>query len=147
MANGKRPMAKGVTPRPKSVGGGGERAKDGRDRRPFSGPGDEEPNGSPQVTHSVFLPEEALLYTRDQVACLMQISVRSVDRFVQNGELTPARMPGRLVRFRREDVLRWLSEVSARAKGQGFRFQGGRPENRAPANPPSVVFRKQGVFN
>ena len=67
---------------------------------------------NPKATPCERPPEGAMLYTRGQVACLLQISVRSVDRYVQTGELTPAPIPGRLVRFRPEDVLRLLNKTA-----------------------------------
>ena len=66
----------------------------------------------PKTTQCERPPEGAILYTRGQVAGILQISVRSVDRYVQSGELIPAPIPGRLVRFRPEDVLRLLNKTA-----------------------------------
>jgi excisionase family DNA binding protein len=52
------------------------------------------------------------LLTTDQVADLLQISRRSVERLEESGQLLSVRI-GRLVRYRSEDVDAFISRKSA----------------------------------
>lgn len=54
-------------------------------------------------TFSVMQTSSEPLLTTDQVADLLQISRRSVERLEESGKLPSVRL-GRLVRYRREDV-------------------------------------------
>jgi excisionase family DNA binding protein len=45
------------------------------------------------------------LLTTEDVAVALKVSVRTVERMLHDGEITPVRLRGWLVRFRLEDVL------------------------------------------
>jgi excisionase family DNA binding protein len=53
-----------------------------------------------------------LLFTKPQMAAMLQVSIRCLTDMMKRGEVTYLRLNGRLVRFRAEDVLRRLSEVA-----------------------------------
>ena len=53
-----------------------------------------------------------LLFTKAQMAAMLQISIRCLTDMMKRGEVGFLRLNGRLVRFRAEDVLRRLSEVA-----------------------------------
>ena len=50
---------------------------------------------------------ERLLTTED-VAVVLKVSVRTVERMLHDGEITPVRLRGSLVRFRLDDVMEAL---------------------------------------
>ena len=52
-----------------------------------------------------------VLFTKPQMAAMLQISVRTLCTMMKRGEVSYLRLNERLVRFRIEDVLRRLTEV------------------------------------
>lgn len=56
--------------------------------------------------------ESAPLLTKDQVAELLQVSRRTVERMEESGELEPLRI-GRMVRYRPADIEALISRKSA----------------------------------
>lgn len=53
-----------------------------------------------------------VLFTKPQMAAMLQISVRCLTDMMKRGEVSYLKLNGRLVRFRVEDVLRRLTEVA-----------------------------------
>jgi len=53
-----------------------------------------------------------LLFTKRQMAAMLQVSTRTLDYLMQRGEVSYLKLNGKLVRFRVEDVLRRLNEVA-----------------------------------
>ncbi|HEY9173051.1 MAG TPA: helix-turn-helix domain-containing protein [Verrucomicrobiae bacterium] len=68
-----------------------------------------------QVTHVETLPVGVLLYTKTQMATLLQVSVRCVERMMRGGELSYLKLNGRLVRFRLEDVNHLVEKCEVRS--------------------------------
>jgi excisionase family DNA binding protein len=68
-----------------------------------------------QVTHVEALPVGVLLYTKVQMATLLQVSVRCVERMMRGGELSYLKLNGRLVRFGLEDVNHLVGKCEVRA--------------------------------
>ena len=64
------------------------------------------------VTYCDRIPEGVLLYTRFQMAELLQVSLRCLGEMMQRGEVSYLKINGRMVRFRIEDVNRRLNETS-----------------------------------
>ena len=64
------------------------------------------------VTYCDRIPEGVLLYTRFQMAELLQVSLRCLSEMMQRGEVSYLKINGRMVRFRIEDVNRRLNETS-----------------------------------
>ena len=64
------------------------------------------------VTYCDRIPEGVLLYTKRQMAGLLQVSLRCLDAMMQRGEISYLKINGRMVRFRIEDVNRRLNETS-----------------------------------
>ena len=56
--------------------------------------------------------DSAPLLTKDQVAELLQVSRRTVERMEETGELEPVRI-GRMVRYRPEDIDAFIGRKSA----------------------------------
>lgn len=63
------------------------------------------------VTHCEKLPEGVLLYTKPQMAALLQVCVRCLGEMMRRGEISYLKIGGKMVRFRVEDVNRRLSET------------------------------------
>ncbi len=63
-------------------------------------------------TLSRMTTESVPLLTKDQVADLLQVSRRTVERMEENGELQPVRI-GRIVRYRPEDIEAFIGRKSA----------------------------------
>jgi excisionase family DNA binding protein len=59
---------------------------------------------------------EPATYTRRDLADLLDVSERHVDRMTAAGEIPGAFRSGRLVRFRRVVIDRWLAGESDKAK-------------------------------
>ena len=59
-------------------------------------------------TNSFSSPDQACV-TRIELAALLRVSVRTVDRMIAAGELPVRRVRGRAVRFLRSDVERYLT--------------------------------------
>ncbi len=57
-----------------------------------------------QRREGVPVPVGVLLYTKTQMATLLQVSVRCLERMMRGGEISYLKLNGRLVRFRLEDV-------------------------------------------
>ena len=66
--------------------------------------------GQRKVTHCEEMPQGVLLYTKPQMAALLQISIRSVTSMMRRGELSYLKIGRRTVRFQIDDVNRRLSE-------------------------------------
>jgi hypothetical protein len=56
--------------------------------------------------------EAVVLFTKPQMAAMLQISIRCLNGLMQRGEISFLKLNGKLVRFRVEDALRRLSEVA-----------------------------------
>ena len=56
------------------------------------------------------------LLTRAALAKLLMVSVSTVDRMLADGEITPIRLRGKLVRFHPADVLAELREKAQTSK-------------------------------
>jgi excisionase family DNA binding protein len=69
------------------------------------------------VTQCDAVPQGVLLYTKPQVAALLQVSVRCLSRMMQRCEIPYLKINRKLVRFRAEDVLRRLSEMTLVGNG------------------------------
>lgn len=52
-----------------------------------------------------------MLFTKPQMAAMLQISVRTLSNLMQQGDVSFLRINGKLVRFSSEDVIRRLKEV------------------------------------
>ncbi len=57
-----------------------------------------------------------LLVTRAQLALELKVSLRMVDMMLADGEITPMRLRGKLVRFYLGDVLQELREKAKTSK-------------------------------
>jgi len=57
-----------------------------------------------------------LLVTRAQLALELKVSLRMVDMMLADGEITPMRLRGKLVRFYLPDVLQKLREKAKTSK-------------------------------
>lgn len=53
-----------------------------------------------------------ILFTKSQMASMLQVSVRMLDYLMQRREVSYLKLSGKIVRFRVEDVLRRLNEVA-----------------------------------
>jgi excisionase family DNA binding protein len=73
----------------------------------------------PSVTHCQEIPQGVVLYTKPQLAVLLQVSVRSVTNMMGRGEISYLKIGGRLVRFRIDEVNRRLTETVGVCKGKG----------------------------
>lgn len=58
------------------------------------------------------VPQGVLLYTKPQVAALLQVSMRCLAEMMRDGSISYFKLRGRLVRFRASHVLRRLKETS-----------------------------------
>jgi hypothetical protein len=67
--------------------------------------------GQRKVTHCEEMPQGVLLYTKPQMAALLQMSVRSVTNMMRRGELSYLKIGRRTVRFQIDDVSRRLSQT------------------------------------
>ena len=56
------------------------------------------------------------LLTREKLAEALDVSLRTVDLMLADGEITPMRLPGKLVRFYLPDVLQELREKAKTSK-------------------------------
>lgn len=65
----------------------------------------------PRVTHLEQLPEGVVLYTKAQMAALLQVSIRCLCEMMRRGEVSYLKIGGKMVRFRMEDVQKRLSET------------------------------------
>jgi len=54
---------------------------------------------------------EVMLFTKPQMAAMLQISVRTLNNLMQQGDVSYVRIKGKLVRFSAEDVIQRLKEV------------------------------------
>lgn len=99
-----------------------------------------------QVTHVETLPVGVLLYTKTQMATLLQVSVRCVERMMRGGELSYLKLNGRLVRFRLEDVnqLGTKCEVRAGLASDQKSELGGRKADSAAQNAENAERKAQG---
>ena len=62
--------------------------------------------GGPSPTAGAASTERLL--TTEDVAVVLKVSVRTVERMLHDGEITPVRLRGSLVRFRLDDVMEAL---------------------------------------
>lgn len=76
-------------------------------------PGNDERQPKPFSLPSRIDPQLAavMLFTKPQMAAMLQISVRTLNALMQQGDVSYLRVKGKLVRFRAEDVIRRLKEV------------------------------------
>ncbi len=72
----------------------------------------------PRVTHCEKAPEGVLLYTKTQMAALLQVSMRCLNAMMANGQISYLKIGGKLVRFRASHVLRRLRETSFVCRGE-----------------------------
>lgn len=89
--------------------------------------------GGPSPTAEAASTERLL--TTEDVAVVLKVSVRTVERMLHDGEITPVRLRG-LVRFRLEDVFHDTTEVSWDRR-EGETLAGGQQmeHRRPPARP------------
>ncbi len=72
-----------------------------------------------QVTHCEQPPEGVLLFTKEQMAALLQVSVRCLGEMMRRGEISYLKIGGKMVRFRAALALRRLRETSLVCHGEG----------------------------
>ena len=70
-----------------------------------------------RVTHCEKAPDGVLLYTKTQMAGLLQVSMRCLNEMMANGQISYLKIGGKLVRFRASHVLRRLKETSFVCRG------------------------------
>ncbi len=70
------------------------------------------------MTHCEKAPEGVLLYTKTQMAALLQVSMRCLNEMMANGQISYLKIGGKLVRFRASHVLRRLKETSFVCHGE-----------------------------
>ena len=58
------------------------------------------------------VPQGVLLYTKPQMAALLQVSIRCLTDMMRRGEVGYLKFRGKLVRFRASQVLRRLKETT-----------------------------------
>ena len=81
----------------------------------------------PQVRRCAAPPQGVLLYTKEQMAALLQVSMRCLHEMMANGQISYLKIGGKLVRFRASHVLRRLKETSLVCHGEA-EDGGQRPE-------------------
>lgn len=64
------------------------------------------------------VPQGVLLYTKTQMAALLQVSMRCLNEMMANGQISYLKIGGKLVRFRAAHVLRRLRETSFVCHGE-----------------------------
>jgi excisionase family DNA binding protein len=70
------------------------------------------------VTYCEKAPGGVLLYTKRQMAGLLQVSMRCLNEMMANGQISYLKIGGKLVRFRASHVLRRLKETSFVCRGK-----------------------------
>jgi excisionase family DNA binding protein len=68
-------------------------------------------------TATILPSPEQVCVTRLELARLLQVSLRTVDRMIASGEIPVRRVRGRAVRFLRSDVEQYLNGGSAAING------------------------------
>ena len=70
--------------------------------------------GTQEVTGMASQPDRFL--TRTELALALKVSLRTVDMMLADGDVTPVRLRGKLVRFYLPDVLQELREKAKTSK-------------------------------
>jgi len=86
--------------------------------------------GGPSPTAEA--PSAERLLTTEDVAVVLKVSVRTVERMLHDGEIAPVRLRGSLVRFRLEDVVEALRNGNRKWGRKAALVGSPKPEIRIP---------------
>jgi predicted DNA-binding transcriptional regulator AlpA len=65
----------------------------------------------PSVTYLKEMPQGVLLFTKPQMAAMLQVSERCLHEMMHRGEVSYLKIGGKIVRFQSEEVVRRLKET------------------------------------